>query len=277
MTALSRNETKIDPFLKWAGGKRWLIRQDLAIAPQEYDRYIEPFVGGAAIFFSQPSVPFVIADLNPELINCYKAIQSDWKKVENLLRTHQKCHSDQYYYQMRDYKPRLESTRAARFIYLNRTCWNGLFRVNLKGKFNVPRGTKNTVLFETDDFENISERLQSGTIICQDFEKTLSIAGEGDFVFIDPPYTVKHNLNGFLKYNEKIFSWEDQKRLKVMAVSAANRGAKITITNANHDSVKELYKGTGEIVKIERNSVIAGNSAHRGITSEILVRLGWKT
>jgi len=205
MRLTSKNNGVLEPFLKWAGGKRWLVKKGKNIIPPHYERYIEPFLGGAAIFFSLPESPYIIADSNLELINCYKAIKSNHKEVEKILRLHQRRHCNDYYYQMREYQPRKQCTRAARFIYLNRTCWNGLYRVNLKGEFNVPKGTKNNVLLETDKFEKIAAKLKKGSIMCQDFEKTLAVAGEGDFVFIDPPYTVKHNLNGFLKYNEKIF------------------------------------------------------------------------
>jgi len=263
--------------LSWAGGKRWLVKNGIQIAPSSYKRYIEPFLGGAAVFFSLPEVPHIISDLNPELINCYNAIKDDFRKVEKLLRLHQKKHCDNYYYQVRESQPRERFIKAARFLYLNRTCWNGLYRVNLHGKFNVPRGTKNKVLLDTDNFENIAKRLSKGMILCQDFEKTLSLSGKGDFVFIDPPYTVNHNSNGFLEYNEKIFSWADQERLKDAITSAVGRGAMITMTNADHHSIHKLYAGMYKIEKIERSSVIAGKSSHRGVTSEVLIRIGWDT
>lgn len=265
----------IDPFLKWAGGKRWLVQRNTKFVPRHYQRYIEPFVGGGAIFFSLPDTPFVIADTNQDLINCYKAIRLEWAAVESLLKIHQRKHSNDYFYEVRLSRPRLLQTKAARFIYLNRTCWNGLYRVNLKGEFNVPRGTKNSVLLETDDFEKVSSRLVSGAVLCQDFEETLAISGKGDFIFIDPPYTVKHNLNGFLKYNEKIFSWEDQERLQKAVASAVARGAIVTMTNADHESIRKLYSGMCKIERLRRHSVIAGTANSRGVVSEVLLRIGW--
>lgn len=269
------NENCIDPFLKWAGGKRWLVKKSKKIVPPHYRRYIEPFVGSGAIFFSLPDSPFIIADANRDLMNCYEAIKSNWAKVESLLRSHQRKHCDDYYYEVRQSRPRLLHARAARLIYLNRTCWNGLYRVNLKGEFNVPRGTKNNVLMETDDFERVSDRLKTGIILCSDFQDTLAMADDGDFVFIDPPYTVKHNLNGFLKYNEKIFSWEDQERLREAVASAVNRGAMVTMTNADHESIHKLYSGLCNIEKLKRYSVIAGASTSRGVISEVLMCIGW--
>lgn len=265
------------PFLKWAGGKQWLVKRGYQIAPPCYNRYIEPFMGGAAVFFSLPEIPYIITDLNPDLIDCYNAIKTDFRKVEKHLRSHQRNHCDDYYYQVRKSSPREKFIKAARFIYLNRTCWNGLYRVNLQGKFNVPRGTKNKVLLDTDNFENVAKRLSKGEILCQDFEKTLSLSGEGDFVFIDPPYTVNHNLNGFLQYNEKIFCWADQERLKEAISFAVERGAMITMMNADHESIHRLYAGMCKIKIIERNSVIAAKSSHRGSTSEVLMRIGWDT
>jgi len=263
------------PFLKWAGGKRWLVESDVQFAPDCFERYIEPFVGGGAVFFSIPRSNFLISDSNPELINCYQTIKKDWQSVVKSLRLHQANHSDSYYYDVRSSKPRKPHTRAARFIYLNRTCWNGLYRVNLKGQFNVPRGTKDTVMMETDDFDAISKLLDGGSIVCQDFQKTLSKAGEGDFVFVDPPYTVKHNNNGFVKYNEKIFSWQDQELLKQSINQAVSRGAKVTMTNADHPSIRTLYKDNTEIEILDRLSVISGSPTFRGKVSEVLIRFGW--
>ena len=275
----AENNRELTPFLKWAGGKRWLIKTTNKIVPPNFERYIEPFLGGAAVFFSLPESPYIISDLNSELINCYEAIRADHREIEKLLRLHQKNHCDYYYYQVRKSRPRTIINQAARFLYLNRTCWNGLYRVNLKGQFNVPKGTKNDVLLNTDNFENISKRLRlsGGKIMCQDFEKTLALAGEGDFVFVDPPYTVNHNLNGFLKYNEKIFCWEDQERLRESVDCAVGRGAMVTMTNADHESIHKLYSGMCRIERVERNSVIAGNSSYRGVTSEVLMRIGWDT
>ncbi len=266
---------QIEPFLKWAGGKRWLLNGGEKIFPDNFNCYLEPFIGGAAAFFSIGERPFVISDTNKELIECYSAIRDDHKKVEHYLKIHHRLHCKDYYYQVRKSNPTKAHTRAAKFIYLNRTCWNGLYRVNLNGKFNVPKGTKSKVLLDTDDFQLVASRLKHGQIMCQDFEDTLRLAKPGDFVFVDPPYTVKHNHNGFIKYNENIFSWNDQVRLRDALVECAQRGVFITATNADHKSVRSLYSGICKIKKVKRSSKIAGSSIHRGITSEIIMRLGW--
>lgn len=268
-------QSQVVPFLKWAGGKRWLLNRNEKIFPSEFNSYFEPFLGGGAVLFTADDAPFVVSDINGDLIDCYKAIQDDFEEVEKYLKIHQRHHCKDYYYKVRSSKPRKSHTKAAKFIYLNRTCWNGLYRVNLKGEFNVPIGTKTNVLLGADDFGAISSRLKKGKILCQDFEKTLKLAKKGDFVFVDPPYTVKHNYNGFLKYNEKIFSWDDQVRLKESIVESVNRGVMVTMTNADHESIRNLYSDVCEIDRIDRNSVIAGSSSHRGLTSEVIMRIGW--
>ncbi|MGB7815021.1 MAG: Dam family site-specific DNA-(adenine-N6)-methyltransferase [Methylotenera sp.] len=265
----------LEPFLRWAGGKRWLVNKENLITPPKFNTYFEPFLGSAAVFFSLPKTPFIISDINAELINCYQAIKNDYLQIDSLLRLHQAKHSQDYYYQIRKFKPRNEHTRAARFLYLNRTCFNGLYRVNKQGIFNVPIGSRNNAFLNNDNLKAVAERLSQGKILHQDFEVTMALAGESDFIFIDPPYTVNHNLNGFIAYNEKIFSWEDQVRLKDAVVSAVDRGAMVTMTNADHESIHALYAGLGSIQKVERNSVIAGRASNRGLTSEVLMRFGW--
>jgi DNA adenine methylase len=264
----------MDPFLKWAGGKRWLITKSINVFPEklEFNRYFEPFLGGGAVFFHlQPSNGF-LSDINPDLINSYIVVRDSWADLIEILLKYEKRHCKEFYYSVRESKPETSLLRAARFIYLNRTCWNGLYRVNKNGDFNVPIGTKNKVILKTDDFQGISKLLNKMEIGSCDFEETINKADEGDFVFIDPPYTVKHNLNGFLKYNETIFSWEDQMRLKTTVSKAINRGASVLILNADHSSIRTLYEGIGNKVTLERASVIAGDSKARGIFNELVIK-----
>ena len=264
----------ISPFLKWAGGKRWLpLRPEFAVPPIK-GRYIEPFLGGGAVFFHCRPRLALLSDLNSELINTYIAIRDDWRSVVERLAVHQELHSDEYYYDVRSSKPNSKIERASRFIYLNRTCWNGLYRENLNGMFNVPRGTKNRVILPEDNFEEVSSRLQTAEIKVSDFEESVAQAGQGDFIFLDPPYTTAHNNNGFIKYNEAIFTWEDQVRLKDCACRAAERGARVVITNADHESLRELYRDAGTIRSIDRASVISGANLGRGRTSELLILMG---
>ena len=187
-----------------------------------------------------------------------------------VLQKHQRNHSKEYYYRVRAQNPRTSYGRAARFIYLNRTCWNGLFRVNLSGEFNVPIGTKTKVLMETDDFQGIANLLKHASLRCEDFETIINQTRGGDFLFVDPPYTVKHNFNGFIKYNENLFSWQDQIRLKDCVEEARERGVTVLITNADHNSVRSLYKGW-KIAKAKRSSIIASSSSRRVQVAELLI------
>ena len=260
------------PFLKWAGGKRWLLEKHAHLFDVKFSRFIEPFVGSGAVFFNLKPSRAILCDQNERLIEVYSAIRDSWTLVERYLREHHRKHSVEYYYQMRAVKLRSAASRAAQLIYLNRTCWNGLYRVNKKGEFNVPIGTKQNVLLDTDNFEDIARTLKNVDLLAGDFDLALADAGEGDFVFVDPPYTVKHNLNGFVKYNEKIFSWEDQVRLRDSVADAKGRGARIIVTNACHQSIKDLYSDIGQAITIGRSSVIAGKSTARGIYEEVLIQ-----
>ncbi|EJU12115.1 DNA adenine methylase [Sphingomonas sp. LH128] len=259
-----------EPFLKWAGGKRWLANSNQLPRPATFERYIEPFLGGAAIFFHLRPEQAILSDINSELIELYCVIRDHPEDLMGLMRTHHDAHSQDYYYEVRASIPEAAIERAARTMYLNRTCWNGLYRVNLKGVFNVPIGTKSTVVFDHDDFAGISERLRAAEIRCCDFEETVSEAQQGDFLFVDPPYTVRHNMNGFIKYNENLFSWNDQIRLRDAVADAIERGAAVVVTNADHDSVRELYEDVCDYRSVARASVLASETARRGQTTEAL-------
>lgn len=259
-----------EPFLKWAGGKRWLANSNQLPRPAAFERYIEPFLGGAAIFFHLRPERAILSDINSELIELYCVIRDHPDELMTLMRTHHDAHSPDYYYKVRAAMPEGVIARAARTMYLNRTCWNGLYRVNLKGVFNVPIGTKSTVVFDHDDFTGISARLRAAEIRCCDFEETVSEAQQGDFLFVDPPYTVRHNMNGFIKYNENLFSWNDQIRLRDAVAGAIERGAAVVVTNADHDSVRELYENVCDYRSVARASVLASETARRGKTKEAL-------
>jgi len=249
-----------------------LVDKHAHLLTTDYSRYIEPFVGSGAVFFNLLPDFAILCDKNERLIEAYMAIKEQWAKVEKLLREHQNKHSTEYYYLVRAKRMKTAVSRAAQLIYLNRTCWNGLYRVNKKGEFNVPIGTKQNVLLPSDDFEVVASRLKNVDLIAGDFEVAIEKAGSGDFVFVDPPYTVKHNYNGFLKYNENIFSWDDQLRLRDSVERAISRGAKVLVTNACHDSVLKIYDGIGEIITLNRASVIAGKAVARGRYEEVVIK-----
>lgn len=272
MPSSSFHNSALPPFLKWAGGKRWLIHQASEIFPEKFNTYIEPFLGSGAVFFHLKPEKAILGDVNKELINTYSAIKADWQLVYRYLKEHQRNHSSDYFYKLRGSSPRSIYTEAARMIYLNRTCWNGLYRVNKKGQFNVPIGTKTRVLLDTDNFEGIATRLRKTELLWQDFGKTLASAKDGDFVFVDPPYTVNHNMNGFIKYNENLFSWDDQIRLRDSIDSATERGAKVLILNADHECIHELYQQYPARLSLTRASVIAGKASSRGTYGELAIQ-----
>lgn len=271
-TAISMNDLSrpiIVPFLKWAGGKRWLTEQYSCLFPKTFKRYVEPFLGSGAVFFHLRPQSALLSDYNAELINTYLEVRSNWQKVERALQRHNRHHSEKYYYAERARNHRVEHERAAQFIYLNRTCWNGLYRVNLNGEFNVPIGTKTAVCLNTDDFELTAGLLKRAKLAALDFEDAIGQTKEGDFLFVDPPYITRHNFNGFVKYNDKIFSWADQERLAETIKSAAMKGVKILMTNADHRSVHNLYGEIGRKVRVERHSILAANPKNRGTTTEL--------
>ncbi|MDE4272943.1 Dam family site-specific DNA-(adenine-N6)-methyltransferase [Phaeobacter gallaeciensis] len=259
------------PFLKWAGGKRWLFTPEFIETLPQFDRYIEPFLGGGAGFLSLTPQNSIISDVNYNLISVYEVVRDNHEALVTTLAKHQERHSPEYYYTIRSKEYSCKVEKASQFIYLNRTCWNGLYRLNKKGKFNVPIGSKTKVLLPDDDFASISAILKNSSLRCCDFEETISEAQKGDLLFVDPPYTVAHNKNGFVKYNEKIFSWDDQVRLRDSIVQAVERGAALVLTNADHSSVRSLYEEVGIHASLERPSVISGSTKGRSKISELMV------
>lgn len=261
------------PFLKWAGGKRWLTDHADFQLPRYSGRYIEPFLGGGAMFFSHAPSNAVLSDVNARLIETYQVVRSDWRALVRVLGAHHARHDTEYYYRMRVSKPRTPLGRAAQFIYLNRACWNGLYRVNKRGEFNVPIGTKDWILSDEDNFGALASSLSSAQLSVADFETSIDAATSGDLIFADPPYTVAHNFNGFVKYNDRIFLWEDQVRLRDALRRAKDRGAAAIVTNAAHHSVEELYEGFGRISKVDRHSKISGSSHGRRATLELVISI----
>lgn len=261
--------------MKWAGGKRWLAQRYPSLLLRSDGRHIEPFLGSGAVFFHIAPGKALLNDANAELIDTYRDVKSRWRILVDTLSVHAKLHSDEYYYDVRARKPISRIERSARFLYLNRSCWNGLYRVNKNGIFNVPRGTKDTIISPLDDFASNSRMLKGAHLSDGDFESVLNLSERGDFVFVDPPYTVAHNLNGFVKYNDKIFTWEDQVRLKAAIQSASKRGAKILLTNADHESVRKLYGNLGEHLTLQRSTVISGTNVGRKSTTELAVKFGY--
>jgi DNA adenine methylase len=267
----SEVETQCLPFLKWAGGKRWFVNQSRDSIPDNFGRYIEPFLGSGALFFGLQPREAILSDLNAELIETFSTIKENWESVRSILQRYHELHSPRFYYRMRSSRPRSKAMRAARFIYLNRTCWNALYRVNIRGQFNVPIGTKQKVLLDSDDFCRVSDLLKGASLITSDFEPIISRAHAGDLIFADPPYVTAHSQNGFLKYNEKLFSWDDQLRLVSCLRTAMKNGTHILATNADTPAIRKLYEGSFAVRTASRSSVIAASSARRGIRNELVI------
>lgn len=261
------------PFLKWPGGKRWFVARHAGLLPATFGRYVEPFLGGGSVFFHLRPTRAVLADANAELIAVYKAVAWRRRRLEALLNDHQANHGERYYYRVRDAVPADLVARAARTLYLNRTCFNGIYRVNRAGEFNVPKGGKTAVLLDTDDFRAAARLLRRAVLTVSDFKPVIDAAGAGDLVFADPPYTVRHNNNGFVKYNETLFSWADQERLAATLARAAARGVKIVLTNADHHEVRDLYpQPCFHQTVLERYSSISSDSSSRGTYCELVIR-----
>lgn len=249
------------PIIRWAGGKRRLLKQIYPLLPKTFNRYYEPFFGGGALFFSLGiKKKATISDLNEELISFYQVVK---ETPEELYHHISKLKvNEKEYYKIRKMNPQSKLEEATRFLYLNKSCFNGLYRVNRKGEFNVPYGKRDDAnIIDLETIKNASEHLKGITILNKDFEYVKK-ARKGDFVYFDPPYTVLHNKNGFIEYNKKIFSWDDQKRLKELIDLLTNKGVYVAISNAHHKSIEELYKGY-YIHEIYRSSTISGHENSR--------------
>lgn len=255
----------MNSFLKWPGGKKWLIKKYPEIfKANEMKTYIEPFVGSGAVLFYLEPEDAIISDINTALIQTYQTLRDSPEEVRDGMIEHQKKHCKKYYYQIREKQPINRIEHAARFIYLNRTAFNGMYRVNKKGEFNVPIGTKSKFDYDFDWFTNYAQLLKRCEINTADFSISIEKARKGDFIFADPPYTVSHNNNGFLQYNEQLFSWEDQVRLHNVLTKAKDKGIQILTTNAAFADLGEMYQDVGFYKKtVSRFSSISGKSTGR--------------
>lgn len=270
---------ELRPFLKWAGGKRQLISQIKPYIPNEFNTYYEPFVGAGAILFDLAPNKAIVNDKNGELVNVYREIKNNLEELIRNLEIHLDKHSEEYYYEIRA-KDRIESynlwtdaQKAARFIYLNRTCYNGLYRVNSKGFFNVPFGKyKNPKIVDVELLSEVSRYLNENHIFILngDFETALTSAKINDFVYIDPPYDPVSTTAAFTSYSNDGFNKEDQIRLKELFDNLNARGCKVLLSNSNTEFINDLYKDYKiELVTAARN--INSVASKRGKVYEVLV------
>lgn len=269
--AVQLKEERIKPFLRWAGGKSWFIDHlaDL-LDGHEFTNYYEPFLGGGSIFFSINVTGAVatLSDANKELIDTYIAVRDDVESVIKHFATYE--NTSDFYYKLRAKEPTDPAEKAARFIYLNHTSYNGLYRVNRQGKYNVPFGNRKSDTIDVEEIRKASRALEGVNLISGDFENRGDVIQEGTLVFLDPPYTVSHNDNGFIQYNQSIFSIEDQERLAQYIQFIMGQGAYFILTNAAHNAIREIFANCGRSMLVERQSLIGGKKAKRGLTSELV-------
>ncbi len=267
----------VPTFVKWAGGKTQLLSQFEEFFPKQFNRYYEPFLGSGAVFFYiknlYPEKEFFLSDNNPELINCYEIVKNDLEGLLGLLKEHRSNHSKEYYYTQRNLNVNNLSKikSAARFIYLNKTCFNGLFRVNSKGKFNVPIGSyKNPSIFKEKDLIEAHKLLQDVTLKTMLFEKIINIALPDDFVYFDPPYYPLSPTSSFTGYTSASFSEKDQRQLAEVFRELDKKGCILMLSNSYSDFILELYEGY-RIEKVSAKRMINCNGKKRGAIPEAVV------
>ena len=275
---------KPSPFFKWAGGKSQLLSQLEPYFPTQFRRYVEPFVGGGAVFFHLfrqgrlAGSEVLLVDSLQELIGCYRVVQT---RVEDLIAELQ-CHEphkhdEAYFYRVRawdrspGYTRRNEIERAARFLFLNRTCYNGLYRVNRRGEFNVPFGRyRNPNICPAGNLRAASSALQGVRLLAGDFTRVLEVAGPGDFVYLDPPYYPLSDTASFTSYTVEDFRVEDQRRLADLFRELDRRGCRVMLSNSSAGLIRELYAGYRQ-VEVQAARVISSKAETRGAISELLV------
>lgn len=264
-------------FLKWPGGKNWFIKHLPDFLPNNFhfNRYVDPFVGGGSIFFAMHPERALLADINEELIITYQAVRDNCTQVKRALRNHMDNHNEAYYYHIREAQYRTPVSIAARMIYLNHTCFNGIYRVNKAGRFNVPIGNNNLAFFDVNYLEDKSQCLQNKDIMCQNYLETINGTVQGDFLFCDPPYAIQNHENRFVGYTRNLFSWSDQILLAEALTHAAQRGVYILETNVNHPSIIALYQNIPgvHLQEISRYTSISGNRAARTQYSELIITI----
>ncbi len=271
------------PFVKWAGGKRQLIPILNENLPKTFGTYYEPFLGGGALLFhlltERNGQKYSVSDLNSDLVLAYTTIRDRIDELIDSLKSHEKNYqkdSKSYYYFIRDSNPRSEIEKTSRLLFLNRTCFNGLYRVNSKGKFNVPLGKYiNPNIVNEENLCLVSDILQSSivSIKCRDFEAVLRDAKKGDLVYFDPPYQPVSKTANFTSYTNKDFTYDDLNRLAELCVKLDSNGCKVLLSNSDSKEVSNMFaKKPWKVSKIQANRSINSNSKKRTEHFELLIK-----
>lgn len=273
---LEQLKSETYPIVKWVGGKRQLMFELIKNMPKSYNRYFEPFIGGGALFFELQPEQAYISDMNEELINLYSVVRDNVYELIKDLSKHEV--SKEYFLEIRNidrteqYTELSDVERASRFIYLNRTCFNGMYRVNSQGQFNVPFGHyKKPRIIDENNLLNCSELLKKTEIKCADFSEILTKVKKGDLVYFDPPYVPLNDTSSFTSYTKDGFDINMQFKLRDVCDELDNKGVKFMLSNSDTKLVNELYVNY-EIKKVFASRQINANADGRGKITEVLVR-----
>jgi DNA adenine methylase len=268
------------PFLKWAGGKRQLLSQYDKYFPKDFNTYFEPFVGGGAVFFHLLPRKAHLNDVNKDLINAYRAIKDDLGELTTILKELEEDYLEkgksgrkEFFYSMRDQYNLLRNDdieRVALLFFLNKTCFNGMYRVNNSGEFNVPHGRyKNPTILDEENLESVSASLKKTKFTSVDFEKTVKDAKKGDFVYFDPPYDPVKD-DSFTDYSKGGFGKEDQIRLRDTFAKLDERGCLVMLSNSYTDFIKDIYDDY-RIETVKASRCINSDATKRGQVNEVLI------
>jgi DNA adenine methylase len=270
------------PFVKWAGGKRQLMSELERNFPTKFGTYLEPFLGGGAVMFDllakRSNLKCNVSDLNSDLVLAYVTIRDRLSRLVESLENHSKNYhkdSTRYYYEVRDQEPKNQIEKVSRLLFLNKTCFNGLYRVNSKGKFNVPMGRyTNPNIVNKENLEIVSKALQTEKIkiSCRDFESVINDAKKGDFVYFDPPYQPVSDTANFTSYTHRDFTEDDLERLVDLANRLDSKGCNVLLSNSNSKTVKKLFSSEWNITEIKANRAINSNSQKRTGHKEIIIK-----
>ena len=270
------------PFVKWAGGKRQLIPILNQNLPEIFGTYYEPFLGGGALLFhiltKRKEQKCNISDLNSDLVLAYITIRDKIDDLVLSLKSHEKNYhkdSSSYYYSIRKHTPQNDVEKTSRLIFLNRTCFNGLYRVNSRGKFNVPLGRyTNPNIVNEENLRSVSQILKTNmvSVKCRDFEAVLRDAKKSDLIYFDPPYHPTSSTANFTSYTKKDFTFDDLSRLSELCMKLDSKGCKVLLSNSDSDEVRKMFPKPWKITKIQANRAINSNSKNRTGHFELLIK-----